>query len=644
MKKVAIDDFALIRRLSDLTVSPDGTKAALTVNVGNMEKNRYENSIWLYEEGRMRRLTGGIDGKKPLWLDDENILFPSDRAGEAEKGQKLTVYNRISVHGGEAERAFAIPMQVSTLSKFKDGKYLAVALFDNAADEKSDDKGYTVFDELPFWFNGRGVINKLRSRLYVIDVAANTQEPLTAPLYDVHGFVYDDKTDTLCWWGNEFESLNNHKDTIFIRNMTTGSTVEVPLEGRYGVTSCAFAMGRIIFLAATGEKMGTSENEKVYAADIATGAFEEILAPDVSFGSSVGSDVHSGGRGALGRPEGFYHTETLGFRSHICLLDASGIRNLTPETSCVDAFDEKNGTLYFTGMEKNGLQELYVKKPGEAAKRVSDFNGEYLREHSLSDLEYFTFTDKDGVEIDCWVMAPVGREDGKTYPAILDVHGGPRVVYGEVFFHEMQYWANEGYYVFFCNPRGGAGKGDDFADILGDNYGVRDYNDLMEFTDEVLRRYPQIDAKRLGMTGGSYGGFMANWIVGHTDRFSAVASQRSISNYLSKCLTTDIGYYHNLSAIQADPWTSFDKMWEHSPLKYADKAVTPTLFIQSDEDYRCWMGDAIQMLQALLLHGVPAKMCLFHGENHELSRNGKPKNRVGRLSEITKWMDKYCKG
>ena len=166
----------------------------------------------------------------------------------------------------------------------------------------------------------------------------------------------------------------------------------------------------------------------------------------------------------------------------------------------------------------------------------------------------------------------------------------------------------------------------------------------MEFTDEVLRRYPQIDAKRLGMTGGSYGGFMANWIVGHTDRFAAVASQRSISNYLSKCLTTDIGYYHNLSAIQADPWTSFDKMWAHSPLKYADKAVTPTLFIQSDEDYRCWMGDAIQMLQALLLHGVPAKMCLFHGENHELSRNGKPKNRVGRLSEITQWMDKYCKG
>ena len=642
MKKVAIDDFAAIKRLSDLTASPDGTRAALTVNAGNLEKNCYENSIWLYEDGRMRRLTGGTDGKKPLWLDDETILFPSDRAGEVEKGEKRTVYNRISIHGGEAERAFDIPLQVNALSLYKDGKYLALATYDNAAEDRDEDKGYTVLDELPFWFNGRGVINKLRSRLYIVDPEAGTQEPLTAPLFDTRGFVYDAEQDLLCWWGNAFESLNDHKDRIFLRR-SDGTEIELPLAGRYMVSACAFALGRLIFLAATGERLGTSENERVYAADLTTGDFAELLAPDVSFGSSVSSDVHGGGASLRGRPEGVYHTETLGFRSHICLLDAAGIRVLTPETCCVDALDERNGTLYYVAMAWNGLQELYVKKPGAEAVCVSAFNAAYLAEHALSEPEAFAFVDHDGVEIDGWVLPPVEREPGKTYPAILDVHGGPRVVYGEVFFHEMQYWAAEGYYVFFCNPRGGAGKGDAFADILGDNYGVRDYDDLMEFTDEVLRRYPQIDAKRLGMTGGSYGGFMANWIVGHTDRFAAVASQRSIANYISKCLTTDIGYYHNLSAIQADPWTGFEKMWAHSPLKYADRAMTPTLFIQSDEDYRCWMGDAIQMLQALLLHGVPAKMCLFHGENHELSRSGAPKNRVSRLREITAWMDKYCK-
>ena len=102
----------------------------------------------------------------------------------------------------------------------------------------------------------------------------------------------------------------------------------------------------------------------------------------------------------------------------------------------------------------------------------------------------------------------------------------------------------------------------------------------MEFTDHVLKHYPQIDEKRVGMTGGSYGGFMANWIVGHTRRFAAVASQRSIANYVSKCLTTDIGYYHNLSALEASPWDNVAQLWDHSPLKYADQAVTPTIFIQ----------------------------------------------------------------
>ena len=141
----------------------------------------------------------------------------------------------------------------------------------------------------------------------------------------------------------------------------------------------------------------------------------------------------------------------------------------------------------------------------------------------------------------------------------------------------------------------------------------------------------------------SYGGFMANWIVGHTDRFAAVASQRSIANFISKCLTTDIGYYHNLCAVQSDPWNSPEEMWNRSPLKYADKCTTPTLFIQSDEDYRCWMADALQMFTALRMHGVPTRVCLFHGENHELSRNGKPKHRVRRLKEITRWFDRYLK-
>ena len=247
-----------------------------------------------------------------------------------------------------------------------------------------------------------------------------------------------------------------------------------------------------------------------------------------------------------------------------------------------------------------------------------------------------------GVTIEGWILKPVDFEDGKKYPAILDIHGGPKTVYGEVFYHEMQYWANHGYAVFFCNPRGSDGRGNEFADIRG-KYGTIDYDDLMKFTDAVLKKYSFIDKDRVGVTGGSYGGFMTNWIIGHTDRFKAAASQRSISNWISKFCTTDIGYYFVEDQNGATPWNNMEKLWDHSPLKYADKAKTPTLFIHSEQDYRCYLAEGIQMFTALKYHGVDARLCMFRGENHELSRGGKPKHRMRRLKEMTDWFDKYLK-
>lgn len=163
----------------------------------------------------------------------------------------------------------------------------------------------------------------------------------------------------------------------------------------------------------------------------------------------------------------------------------------------------------------------------------------------------------------------------------------------------------------------------------------------MDFTDLILEKYPAIDSEKLGVMGGSYGGFMTNWIIGHTQRFAAACSQRSISNWVSKFGITDIGYYFNSDQQQATPWENFDHFWEVSPLKHAPNAKTPTLFIHSDEDYRCHYSCAMQMHTALKLHGVTSRLVLFHGENHELSRSGKPKERIRRLKEIENWFDKY---
>ena len=163
----------------------------------------------------------------------------------------------------------------------------------------------------------------------------------------------------------------------------------------------------------------------------------------------------------------------------------------------------------------------------------------------------------------------------------------------------------------------------------------------MDFTDAALARYPQIDPKRLAVTGGSYGGFMTNWIIGHTDRFACAVSQRSISNWLSFYGVSDIGYRFATDQCGGDLFHTPETLWAHSPLRYAQHVKTPTLFIHSDEDYRCPMAEGMQMYTALVDRGIPARLCYFRGENHELSRSGKPKHRIRRLQEITDWIESY---
>lgn len=165
-----------------------------------------------------------------------------------------------------------------------------------------------------------------------------------------------------------------------------------------------------------------------------------------------------------------------------------------------------------------------------------------------------------------------------------------------------------------------------------------DFRDLMEFTDEVLRRYPDLDAGRMGVAGGSYGGFMTNWVIGHTDRFRCAVSQRSIANYVGDYLLSDIGYYYVPDQQLGTIWDHPERLWKASPLTYADQVKTPTLFIHADKDYRCTLANGLEMFAALKLHGVESKLCMFYGENHGLSREGKPSNRISRLSEILGWM------
>ena len=267
-------------------------------------------------------------------------------------------------------------------------------------------------------------------------------------------------------------------------------------------------------------------------------------------------------------------------------------------------------------------------------------NEAYLAEHIVTTPERFTYKGYDNWDIHGWYMPPVEKKD--KHAAILYVHGGPQVAYGESFFHEMQALAAKGYGVIMINPRGSNTYGQDFVkSILGD-YGNHDFDDLMMGVDYILETHPEVDGDQLYVAGGSYGGFMTNWIVTHTDRFRAAVTQRSISNWISFYGTSDIGPFFVEKQLLDDIHNP-QRLWEMSPVAHAKNAKTPLLVLHGQSDLRCPQEQGEQMYMAMRKNNVPTKMILFPQSSHGLSRSGLPNLRQERLKAITDWFEEYSK-
>ena len=642
MKRIEIDTFLKFQFLSSPQFSPDGTKIAFTVSRPDLGSNGYLSDLYLYdlETKSVSRITAGGDAKTWAWTPDNTLLFSAART-DAEKRDKengITHLYEISPSGGEALCCAVVPATVTGIHLLPDGRYLLTIRHDNYKDTRK--KSYEVFDELPFWGNGQGYTNAKRNRYAVYDLKSGD---LT--------YVDDEWTD--CSQYSVFGNLLLYKaypwkqrvmgirPGVYLYDLATGEKVTLidPDSMRTGVVSLLDEKTAII--AATDDSYkDTTKYCDFYRMNLADGSMELIHPYESSIGiSSVGSDSRFGSGQTFKAVNGeFYYVSTVGDFSHLYKISRDGTVSdpLTEGSSC-DSFDLANG--HIASMEFCGMQiaELFVD-----GVQVTHLNDWLTEEYDVRTPEAFTFTASDGYEIHGWVLKPAGYEEEKSYPGILNIHGGPRTVYSDAYYHEMQMWANRGYFVFFCNPRGSDGRGTDFGNING-LYGTVDYQNLMDFTDEVLKRYPMIDASRLGVAGGSYGGFMTNWIIGHTDRFHAAASQRSISNWVSFEHNSDIGHTFILSNQGGNTRTDVELLWKQSPLQFAPNCKTPTLFIHSDEDYRCYMAEGIAMFSAIKRNGCPAKLCLFHRENHELSRSGKPENRIDRMREIIEWMDTYLR-
>lgn len=663
MKKVAIDSFSQIKCLSQLHCSPDGKRAAFVITEADVRGNQYNANIYILENGKVRQLTHGNSESAVTWLDNETLLFPGDLTGQyaakKEEGITYTVWNRISVQGGQSEPWAALPFPASDFIPLGQDRFLCLTTYDHyaitaegligtqreeALARIQEEQDYEIFDELPFWSDTKGMINKKRVRACLCDVKTGVYEFLTPEFMQVQGMSYDSKQNMVLCRGSEYQWMDDQKSCLYIIDLSTMEQRKLDLGNEYHVSAAQFVENAIIVAGSDCKTYGFEENPKFFRVDPKTGAMSLIADLDTCFGSSLYIDCQYGvGFTNLAVQDNFYYLETKGYDSFLVRLDCNGTAHrVTPALhGGIHCFDVVGNTIYYVAMRDTGLQEIYTCTEGGPETRLTSLNQSYLQEHSISIPQYLSFTNQDGIQIDGWVMKPVDYSPEKTYPAILTVHGGPKQVYSTVYLHDHQVWASQGYFVFYCNPRGSDGKGNAFADIRGDRWGVWDYADVMEFTDTVLEQYPQIDRLRLGMSGGSYGGFMANWINGHTNRFAAISSQRCISNFVTKCLTSDNGYYYNMGMMKADPWSNIERMWNNSPLKYADKAKTPTLFIQADEDHCCWMADALQMLTALRLHGVPTRLCLIHGESHDLPIFGLPKHRIRRMKEILSWFEHY---
>lgn len=650
MKPITQDLFYDYKFLSELTYSPAKEYAVFCISTCNVEENDYDQHLYVYRDGTVRQLTS--EGKESAFFfkDETHVVFIDKKASD----EHNTELFEIDVNGGKVVKLCSIPLSIGSISVFDDDHYLAQASIDVTCPEyyalsdedkaarkayEKENEDYQVLDEYPYCFNGAGFINHQRNQLFLIRRDTYEITPVCSTFTDVESFDVSPDKKKILYSAQIYTTFKGKWSQVYQYNVDTKQT-ETLYDGTTMQIQRAFWYdGQPIVAGTFAETFGAMENSKFYK--LKDNAMTLWIDFDGGLYASVGSDCR------YGHGKSFYNDGGKPYfvnadNSAQCLytIENDQMVKVIGDEGTLDDFAVGKDSILVIGLYNSKLQEIYEAKDGVLTQKTS-LNEEVLKDYYVAKPKRCVMK-KSPFDIDGWVLEPMNFDPAKKYPAILDIHGGPKCLYGECFYHEMQLWASMGYLVFFCNPRGGDGKGNAFAD-LRHNYGGIDYEDLMDFTDYILKLYPCIDEKRVAVTGGSYGGYMTNWIVGHTDRFCCAATQRSISNWVTEVTASDYGIDFAVEQQFDDMYNCAEDLWSYSPLKFANNVKTPLLFIHSFEDYRCPIDQAYQYYTALICRGVETRMVAFKGENHELSRSGKPKHRSKRLYEITNWIEKHTK-
>jgi len=635
---VTPEDYLAFEFISDARLSPDGKQAAYVLTTVDQKKNRRVSSIWVVAtdaNSAPRKLTA--DGANaPRWSPDgTRLAFLASRGGgEGDPNPRQIFILRLD--GGEGQPLTHLKNGVMSYQWSPDSKRIvAVSRIGpgDAGTRKSDVRHYT---HISYKFNDTGWFDDRRSHLWIVDAATGDDRALTSG---------DDWNDTDPQWspdstriafvsdrtGKELENGLN-KD-VWVISAEGGPLTKIS-DHEFADTEPRWSPdgSKIAFAGQTQRR----QFPRLYVAPATGGVASTLVVENL--------DLIPGGLEWAAPTELRFETGLRG-TSQVFRVDMAA-RKFAPVTQgerSVHGYDvnAKAGLMSYLANDFKHLDDLYVSSlDGAGERQLTHLNTKLWSELDFASVERLPYKSTDGWAVDGFLVKPLGWEPGKKYPLILSVHGGPAGQYGTDWYQEFQVYAAKGWGVFFCNPRGSTGYGEKFERGILNNWGGMDYQDVMAGLDAAIKQNPWIDTDRLGVTGGSYGGFMTNWILGHTNRFRAAVTLRSVSNFISDDGTRDGAYGHE-EDFKGPLFDNFEQYWDASPLKYARNVKTPTLVLHSDNDYRVPIEQGEQWFRALKHYGVTAELVLFPRENHNLTRTGEPKHLVESMSWQLYWFDRF---
>ena len=645
---MAPEDITRIRWVNDVQMSPDGERVAFVVTTLSEERDAYLSNVWIVavDGGEPRRLTSGDkrDGA-PRWSPDgTRLAFVSERPGHSRP--QLYV---MPTDAGEAVRLTEQAQGVSEPMWSTDGKRLAF-LSRVGGDEQQEKEAAEagsrparVITTLKYKMNGEGFVYDRRTHLFVVDADDGSVNQLTSGDFNHDGPAWSPDGSLLAFTSaRHAERDEDDASDVWVVSADAGDARSVTdTAGPVGRPSFS-PDGQTIAYLGHAQRFDAGYNWRMYTVPASGGTSVCVTA------GMDRSCLALGGGPPLWSADGKWLTIGVQNRGdlQVCRFDArkpeapevvlGGTRQVTGLSAAA-----AGSRLAFAAMDPTNPAEVFVCKPdGSHERQLTHLNADWKADVALSTPQRID-CERDGCALDAWVMKPHGFEPGKRYPLLLNIHGGPHMMYGHDFLDEFQVYSGAGYAVLYANPRGSRGYGESFTRAVIGDWGGVDHGDVTAALDAALAQCDYIDPQRLGVMGGSYGGYLTTWAVGHSRRFKAACSERAVNNVHTLFGTSDIG--HSFAEAQSGclPWDNLEWYLQRSPLTYAANITTPLLIIHAENDLRCPIEQAEQLFVALKKQNKEVRFVRFPDEGHDMSRAGKPRHRLERFRVILEWFGDF---